>query len=612
MLFTFAVVQPAEAIAPLVVIGVFALGCFIGGVIGGYLAASQDRQAMINSVNWQYVNDTALSYKNLIDSSTQEFTNEQALMSNLNNYFARKAEYAAQFYINESSLPYAAVMELSGLADEYDNLTGTTKTQLTNLAYVAQGFANTTFTGDINDYTVDATSQVPVASMLYAGSNLKGSSVTLSTGLVSYWNTPSVNVPSSISWSYSANAQVGAGDIKGASGSNWTATTGGFYLPANTSLTAHFKARSGGGFYAVVQLLNGLDDTVLQAVNSAALSSSNVDQQCTLNAASTTQDTYVKVRIVGTDAAVEVGTLTLEAGGTGAVADLPYNNDLGYFYKAANGHAVQAFTFKNSTATQYTVSAEQLQNKASAYLNALKSSIRNAMSAAVAYHTYLRNLGYTDYSQLESPIPPLDVVMPATNSTFWDTAEISSEEYYAMFAAYMKSLNDLFDNATVARTIETIDTRNITMTNLPVYATGRIFDNSSNSWTAFCSSIWVQPTLGNITLTKGQNCTLGTTSQIIYKVNSTGTITYLVGAANDIIEVTDIQLKGTSGAWTTQDAVTLSTSTLETYATTYITGYEGIDYPDATIPWGTAALTSIIMLVAVVSIVGKIGTKRKH
>lgn len=613
MLCTFAVVQPAQALVPLV-IGAFVLGTLVGGIIGGYLAAQASRQALIDSVNWQYVNDSAINFENLVSSSTQEFTNEKALIANLDHYFARKAEYAAQYYINESTFPYDKVMTYSGLQDEYDNITGTVKAQLEALNDVAEGYAEVTFTGDLSDFYVGSES-FKSGTSTFTTTDLTSSDLQIVYGLQETWG---ANTPSGLTWTLVVGGGLTA--YENYMSINEMQTTNQLYsstftIQPNTTLTIKLSTYTSRtdinqDLNTAIYYANGT-----QITNSSQSSKTNGIKTYTFSnlCQTATADQNVYIQFLRTCGSGYSGTGWLSSFSLVASNTEESQKDSFYPYLAdSSNQGLTYYAFRNSTAIQREVGVSALLKANQDYVNTFKATLRNAMSAAQAYHTYLRGLGYTDYSQIPTLIPPLDVVMPATNSTFWTSADISTEEYYAIFAAYMQSLNDLFSNSTVARTISEVDTRNITMTNMPVYATGRIFDNSSNTWTGFCSSIWVQPLAGNITLTKGQNCTLGTTSQIVYRVNSTGTITYLQGAANDIIEVTDIQLKGTNGAWSTQDAVTLSTASLETYATTYITGYEGIDYPETPLAWGTAAMTSLIILVVIMSALGSAFNKKKR
>jgi hypothetical protein len=153
--------EPVGAVIPVVVIILAALlaGGVIGGLVGYYVGQNTATQNALESVGWQYVNDTAISYGNLVASVATEYDNQANLAMGLTNYFSRKAEAISQYYVNESSYPVDRVLYYSGIGQEYDNLTDTALESMLNVAHVAENHARTTFTGDFSAYTVYALTQ---------------------------------------------------------------------------------------------------------------------------------------------------------------------------------------------------------------------------------------------------------------------------------------------------------------------------------------------------------------------------------------------------------------------------------------------------------------------
>ena len=180
-----------------------------------------------------------------------------------------------------------------------------------------------------------------------------------------------------------------------------------------------------------------------------------------------------------------------------------------------------------------------------------------------------------------------------------------------MLAAYMQSLYEAFQNETLGRQIQNIDFSNINFTALPVYATGYIYHTNATIKTDNCSSIWLQPLSGNLTLIAGQNNTMGQSVQAIYKLNGTDPIIYKMLTANDIVYIDQLYTRNKAGTVTEMTNVTITIENLDRYSYLYITGYTPMDFT-TTNNWLTGVMIgALITIVLITTLIGTL-TKRKR
>lgn len=116
---------------------------------------------------------------------------------------------------------------------------------------------------------------------------------------------------------------------------------------------------------------------------------------------------------------------------------------------ANNYNALDIVTFGSSPAPYYISSSDNIQANISLepytnMINTLNTAVSNAYSSAEAYITMLRDLGYTNYSQIPAnetiPFPSWSVPLSLLNNHFNET------QLMAMYYAYLESLNATFHN----------------------------------------------------------------------------------------------------------------------------------------------------------------------
>jgi hypothetical protein len=603
----------AEAIVPLVILGVgLLIGAICGGVAGWYITTQYQEVALKESVGADYVTDVATEYQNLIDSQTQEYINEAPLMQRAVYYFDRRAEAAAQYYVNETIMPYAKVYATSGLQTEYQNLVTGLQEQLGSLMAVAEGYAESTFQGDLSTFTVKA-----------YGVDLKSYDYNLCYGLIWDFANPAYN---SLSWNNGSWTYLASPARMRTSYVNQVMTSENFTLSGNSTLemVGHLTKQSTPSITTpqITLELHRCNDSALidsaPNVSGSIYADSGYWDSWTVEGQAQDTECYLVIKNTsGGDGSIwfdvriyfSVDTVPQIDDGFQPVVTVPYQYNQ---YAPVVSIIPTAVDFVNSTATLKSVNTAALYLAMHDYCEAMKNQMQTAMNSATAYHAYLRSLGYTDYTQIDTLIPMPDLITPPTNSTFFDDATIPPEEKYAMLAAYMQSLYDLFSNATIGRQIQSVNFTQIEFLKLPIYCSGYVYENESGVVTGsgYCSSIWLQPLNGNLTLLRGQNNTMGQSVQAVFKANDTlGTITYKLLDEDDFVDVEQIYLRDANGNITTAISYTITTGSLDAYATVYVTGYEGLNLEvDAgSLDWMLGLMPALLMVMVVMSFMNSRG-----
>jgi len=622
MLFSFVVTQPILTVSAIFGIDDLALVVGIMLIAGGSFGLGMwfqeqfTKQALIESVGADYVNDTATLFNNTVACLTQEQINEKNLVPSAIYYFARKAEYGAQYFVNETTFPTDKVLALTGLEPEMQALLNGTKNQLENLNEIPEGHAETTFTGDLGAWTVNAMTQKDAygtAGLIQKYQSLKTNDLVPAYGLVETWL--SATSPSGLEWSVGTSQSLHEGYLfldTGGTQAYFNSTSSSFKVANGTTLhysTWYACSTSNTGY---LDLCNATDGTVLKSLDIATASTTTYGEESWTFESETdeTADVYFRTSMYrGTNFWSAMGTITCWIDGT------PHRLDP--FYPilkttGTNDNALVSYGYANSTVTMQYVDFKELQRQVALFSGTVKQQINTAITMGQAYWQYLRLLGYTDYSQLPTLIPPLDSVLPPSNSTFWQGAEIGTVEWYAMMSAYMASLNELFKDPNIRRNIESVDFSDINFTSLPAWCEGTVFDNSSDTWTNYCSSIWIQPLVGSITIIAGQNNTLGTSAQIIYQEDATKKITYLLATQYDIVNASTCTTRNKYGVESNVSSYTVAIDSLEKYAVTYITDYEGL-YIETETTWNMPALMSAFMMIVIImALAGSLTRKRRR
>lgn len=595
ILCTFLVVQPAQAI-----IGIddlllaLAIGAIAGAIIGWYIASQYQTVSLVSSVKDQYVNATALAYENLVAQLTQQYKNEKSLFTGLYYYYVRQAEAAAQYYVNESTFPYDKVYAYAGIQDEATVFRANITSELAAIDLVANLYANTTFEGDLADFTVYANTENVTAPY---GADLKTLHDTVADNFI-------------LDNAYGLNT----------SGYQWTLTSGisknnGFFNEGNaTSQTIRVVPRS--NITATFKCLAYAGQNVtLQALNA----SGDIESSQTIQRNSETTDETLSVRM-GNYTSGKLKILIAEnATQTTGIYKVTFHTDASdendFYYPAITygNKIVQSYDFANSNHTVvHSVSTLALTGAISELMCTLKGDIQLAMQTAQAYHTYLRSIGYTDVSQIPTLIPFVDLLLPPTNATLYNPtlSGLNATELLAIYAAYMQSLYNLMISP-IAHNITQVTFNDINFTSLPVYFTGYVYDNHANVSSGYCSSVWLVPLSHNLTLHINQNNTFTQDVQACWQSNSTGVITYQLMHANDSAYPTAIFVRDSAGITDNASSVTIGITTLDRYGVEYIQGYEGLNIATST-NWSTLFMTLLVPLMLMMMVMNIFDKRRKR
>ncbi|MCW4024712.1 MAG: hypothetical protein NWF01_06715 [Candidatus Bathyarchaeota archaeon] len=607
----------ADAIAPLIIL---AVGLIIGGVIGGtvgfYVGQNMAAQDLIHSVGWQYVSDTAINYGNLVSATTNEFRNEAQLSEGLTNYFSRKAEIMAQYYVNESTFPYEKVLANSGILAEYLNLTNTIEQQSFNVANVSVGHARETFTGDLSDFNVYALTQEQLNAssgyyQLVAGQyyNLKThdyeigyANITDSPAFTVYgnassriWETDAFVIQPSSAYTYDVQA-----------------------TPILPNPAPPVGTTSTGVYHLKVEVVDGNGNVISNTRShsrSFDISAYGYSNAYTGTLTTTNQDVTIgKIRYTLNDAShvvmvgfypsqpvpvweqnIQVCLDSMTYTGTQPQLTVDEKEVLRVSYRINDSPYIEAGS----------IDFKPLQSAVFNYSNVLISQVCSALETGKAYWQALRDMGYRSYVEVEALMPFPDLVLP---ENIFDLSGTDFVERYAMYAAYLQSLKEWFQsNSTYVQNIGMMNISNVNFSSIPACAEGRIYFNATDTWTEYCGSIWIVPQEHNVTLTKGQNCTLGVLANICYQLNSTGEVAFAFGKPADIIEVQNLYVRNAFGIMQNTTSVTIGITDLYTYTIEY-TNPDGIDFPDFVLDLGGPMVLLIAVLVLII-VVGYIQKK---
>ncbi|MCW4025114.1 MAG: hypothetical protein NWF01_08790 [Candidatus Bathyarchaeota archaeon] len=582
---------PVEAIIPLIVVGVvIGLSAFVAG---WFVMDALTTQMTNPYAGYQYVEHTGLNFQNLMTATMQEYANEAELIPRACYYWMRRAESTSQYYINETTFPYAKVFTNSGLENEYFNLLNGTKANLEAVNNVAEGFAETTFQQDLSIYDINA-----YYLSLQAHTSLKQNDLTVLYGIPNHWTT--YPVANALNWTFTGDATIHDYIIDEGSGI-FTGTSTDFVL--NNATTVTFSGTVWGNKATqnvILELRNATDDTLIDSdtqnlgfigTKTFAFAVTNPEQGLVYLILKTTShengDMHIQTSGIVTD------TFPVADDANPFIPVLTYNNQI-----------IGRYAFNNATATPTGTIAEidlvPLYNQESQYVNAVKAQLFSAMQNGIAYWQYLKALGYDDYTDIPTLIPTPDLLMPPTDSTFWSSTEIGTAEREAMLAAYMQSLYDLFQNETVARNIQNVTFTDISFTNLPVWCTGTIHFNQTDTTTANCSSIWLQPLTSSLTLTKNSTVRMGQSVQAVYQDAETGKITYAMLNENDAVNIERLYTRDKYGTVTERQSVAISITDLNRYSYNYVTGYDPLDLSTTpSFEWTNLLVTMMIVVVMV-------------
>lgn len=622
LLSAFAVVQPAQAQVGLWEIPLaIGIGLLAGAIIGWYIANMMQTVALEDTVGAQYVNATAIDFSNLIAQATAHYQDEASMLPPLYYYYARKAEYAAQYYVNESTFPYDKVWSYSGLNTELSTLKANITQELAAIDALAKGFAESTYVGDLADYTVIASEQLKT---LPYGTDLKTASDTVAPSVI--FDTYGALNTSWLTWTLGSCSVATSNDaegiasstIKNAIYSNMTALSATMTVLNNSDIRVStlldFDPDGYSTSYSFNYSLCYPNGTVFASAPLTSYSGTTehlVDYSETLNVGN---NNLVKVYFGMLRSNNVNPTYTYIFPATLNISQTDQND---HFYPAIIGDeaskVVQAYDFVNSNTHSLIkrVDIRPLVASVSQFIDTLKGVCQQAMQSASAYHTYLRALGYTDVSQIPTLIPTVDLLFPPTNATLWSstTSGLNATEYYAILAAYMQSLANLM-NSPIANNITEVTFNDINFTNLPVYCEGYLYDNHLNVSSGFCNTIWLTPLNHALILTANQNNTFDQDIQAVYQNNSTRTITYRVYHTLDSVYPTAIYTTDQNGVTHNVTTATIGITTLNRYAVDYITGYEGIDIGTTT-NWSSLLMVLLVPLMIIMMVMNIFDKRRR-
>lgn len=207
----------------------------------------------------------------------------------------------------------------------------------------------------------------------------------------------------------------------------------------------------------------------------------------------------------------------------------------------------------------------------------LDTTINFASALAQSYHTTLRDLGYTDPSQIPPnyAIPPVDVAFISNE----DVNRLSPAEIYAIYVAYLKALGNFF-NSTTYQSITALEPANVTFANMAV----KVIGNVSRDGTVYTNGTLYLQVYQNLTLTANQSHVLNA-SGLVYNLDDKKVFTYQPG---DVLNVTDILVYDPSSQTGYRQATeaTISPMSVDVYVHTSDSGTPtGQNQPPANTEW---------------------------
>lgn len=527
-------IPATEAIIP-IIIGLVAAGAFIAGVITTWMIAQSSSVTVYETgaEKGGYLLDIANLWEASLQQATTMFQNDYSQCQvGLKYYWYRQAEYTAQQFINETTFPREKVWIESSIQDAWYNFTGAKLNMAYQQLKLIDDYA---VTGDLNNFeTLD------IKTYAYDP----------------YWSTSDASLKQSTPLEL-LNAM---GDTNG----NEIV----FYINKFTEQEQQYITTCGAGTVVIY------DDTAEAEVYQAVVSNEqHININDVLEESEIDYTHQYHVRAISGTLAISFG-----AGIMQTPFDLDSSSDFHYNVSQERQgctiaqHYIAFFNgSENIKEIDFADVGAGLQDSLDNLIYLVSGMQDSALNAAQARWQYLRNLGYTDVSQ----IPP-DLLVPSVtniNLSTNSTNNLTPEQWLVLYQAYLNNMAKFF-NSTNYREY------NLTSTN---------FDMASLDY-AFESKVWALdgtyynyfawegnptgveycyfiPYTHSLTLTIGQNTTLDQQVDCLVFNKSNQTLKGVYSfASGDKIDIQHIYTNGTLSSLTT---ATVSINTLKQVSEKY-------------------------------------------
>jgi len=509
--FNFFVVQTSALIGAVIVVGIV----FISGAITGYFLAKYTATTVYESgvEKDDYLINIGRTLEAQLKNAYAYAENTENLANGLRYLWFRKAEYTAQYFINESTFPKEKVAQESGLEDHLINITSALLRSVDSIIGMHSVFCAETLSAFD---TLDVKSWI--SSVLQI--SLKGSDA-----LGLFRKKSGEDVKTIELYGIYHKIPAHQGDWFGIYeyGTSSVPFNISIYDVETNELVAYKSATMSGGSkmqkWFKVDLSNCVEGNKYKLVLSLNLTNAPSDL------------TFV----------VPIDFIPYEPTDMGSYSIYHIVN------RTDSSTGVGGFEFYSDSEMVYEIkfySDDAL--KVSKLTNAVSSILEHyedALDSGQTYWNYLRMLGYTDINQV-----PKSFKIPAPSVVDMDstvTQKLTPEQLYALYVAYLKALEQFFTSETYRQAnVTSVDVK---MVDFSIVVNCTAYSGADNS-TIFDKKLAIlMPTVENLTLYKGQNNTLTQTVNCVYYDNSTlanQTMNYVQLISGDKVYVYDIYVEG--------------------------------------------------------------------
>lgn len=539
-----------------------------------------------------YMETIAHEFQHDIEVLAQIARDKANLLNGTYYYFARKAEYAAQYYINYSTWDDCEelVALKSGIYREFYNISSSILDSYASLVSDLHNFAANTLTGDLADCNVEATRFL----IKIDGINGFIHGPVTASSLKSYSFKPlhMVRVYKSSSPSLTATFKVyGKGLLVFIWGNNYgdsnPVTIKAYVYDYKGNLVYNYS-ESVDKYQFITWKHLEINDTGLYTVELKVIPS----RSSHLGLALATDMLILETSTTGS--IVDEYLTLLEASHLDCEATADYSSAAWWSFSS------KKFKFSSSN-TSFGVAWSALEDNYLSLVTSLRSIRTSALSLAYSHWQTLKNLGYNSYEEIppDSVLVLPDVMIPPNEVL----QNMTRDEAYAMWVAYLLALNKTFTDGAY-KNVDRLKATQVNFTNakILVNATIYLYNSTSGAYSKLVDKhLFVfLPQNDDLDLVKGQNTTL---SQFVTAIDTNAMKVYTL-KPNDKIYAWAIYREGEEVNSTTIAKLTVYQYVIQFYLPSEppeTTGGSGSDSSISSDTWklialGLGALLVIMML----------------
>jgi len=528
--FNFFVVQTSALLGAVVILGIV----FIAGGLTGYWLAkvSTSTQYEAGVEKDDYLINVANTFEAQLKNAHRYATNTKNLANGLRYLWFRKAEYTAQYYINETEFPKEKVAENSGVKADFLNITSSLIRSVDSVVGFESVFFKDTLSGfdtlDVKNYYSD-------------------------------------------SYQYSLKNKDQLGLFRAKEDDSATQLT--FY-----GIYHDFLVHK--PYFGVYRQNSDTETCNITVYN---VETNSIVETWSFDFAGQTREMYWFKSDPSKYTEGEKYKIVIKKTGSSAILRgyipayfIPYDDDDVGLYRICQvtnrTGGSSAYWVAHVYKLRYISDSEVVEEVGSGALcnSGLQNAIEelamhyeDALSSGQAYWNYLRMLGYENIDDVpESFKIPAPSVVDIDSSV---TEKLTPEQLYALYVAYLKAMEKFFTSTTYRQAeMSSVDVK---MSDFSVVINATAYSGDS---VVFDKKFAIfMPTVENLTLTKGQNNTLTQTVNCVYYDNSTltnQTMNYVELHSGDIVYVHEIYINGNVSD---VENVTISIADLRQVALTY-------------------------------------------